>query len=645
MEVWIGRLPEHLNTQTLRSELEPFMERLAIFQYRCEKPRRKGHGFINFQHEADGRKFLDVFGSHMSSNSQREAQQKEKGPDAGPQLIIMGSHVQCSPSRRKPTVFKPVEHKPNIARSDHQNWKKTPFSMAVSRLDCGHCVFLRNQLAFVAEWSHCKDNIRAEFSSHNLILTLPKRGGSGIQVRTAYHSIQELVWSPRGIVILVLHTPPTFLTYETLEGSAPENPNPSIRVTERLKFIDDAHGEISSFCTVYRFQVLNANSLQRKMIILETKGVQVTEYDIQCYHARDVSDLAPYSEAMPSLMNEIRRFGKTGTLPFGTLFYLQALAYNGYLHPDKVSILARKLATIFAEARRFKNQGESQPISNEAIKMLLQWIKYPSPHSTGVQFEVDKIIEYLEDQEKRICDGDNIRAALLTQNTPSLTRVFGITITPTRILLSGLKMEVRNRILRNHDSYTDHFIRAQFCDEDGQDLFSSKVSLDPIYERFRLILREGIFIGGRNYRFLGFSNSSLRSHSAWLLAPFHDGMRLHTSETIIEALSTFEDMDKGLRARFAARVGQTFSETPHTLLLRRYNITHSIIDDVETGTGVTKRVFSDGIGKISEGALKLVHEVIRRDSAICIQIRWAGAKACYLWIRVSQASRSAFAHP
>ena len=82
-------------------------------------------------------------------------------------------------------------------------------------------------------------------------------------------------------------------------------------------------------------------------------------------------------------------------------------------------------------------------------------------------------------------------------------------------------MNVSNRILRKYADKSDYFMRVFFADEDGTSvLHDGRAEQEAVYTRFRRILSEGIKIAGRVYRFLGFSHSSLHTHTAWFMAPF-----------------------------------------------------------------------------------------------------------------------------
>lgn len=203
--------------------------------------------------------------------------------------------------------------------------------------------------------------------------------------------------------------------------------------------------------------------------------------------------------------------------------------------------------------------------------------------------------------------------------------VHKVNVTPTGITLHGPDPEAKNRILRRFPNHVDYFVRVQFCDEDGTDVqFNSQVSNEEIYERFNQIMINGIAISGRVYGFLGYSHSSLRSHSSWLMAPFVRNDRLETYFTIIPGLGNFSDIQSP--ARCAARIGQAFSETPSAISLSYHHIRHKTLPEVKSGDG--RYVFSDGVGTLSYAAIEAIRDSLptKSSAATCFQIRWAGAK-------------------
>ena len=58
MEVHVRNLPPDLEYRSLHRQLDPFMKRLNIKYFQCEKPRGKPFGFIIFANPRDALDFL-----------------------------------------------------------------------------------------------------------------------------------------------------------------------------------------------------------------------------------------------------------------------------------------------------------------------------------------------------------------------------------------------------------------------------------------------------------------------------------------------------------------------------------------------------------------------------------------------------------
>lgn len=210
----------------------------------------------------------------------------------------------------------------------------------------------------------------------------------------------------------------------------------------------------------------------------------------------------------------------------------------------------------------------------------------------------------------------------------NLTWVYRAQVSSTGLTFHGPELEAKNRVLRRFPDHVEYFLRVQFSDEDGQNLrFNPKASNNEIYGRFKEVFKQGFAIGSRHYSFLGFSHSSLRSHSAWFMAPFVFEHTLQTYFTIISHLGRFNHIYSP--ARCAARIGQAFSETPFALDLTANGVTDHMISDIaRIDSRGNEHIFTDGVGKISQEVMNLLQETMpqRKSFPTCFQLRWGGAK-------------------
>ncbi|KAF5191591.1 RNA-dependent RNA polymerase, partial [Thalictrum thalictroides] len=203
-------------------------------------------------------------------------------------------------------------------------------------------------------------------------------------------------------------------------------------------------------------------------------------------------------------------------------------------------------------------------------------------------------------------------------------------VTPSKVYFCGPEVNVSNRVIRHYHKYIDNFIRVSFVDEDWEKMratdLSPRTTKDEdkrhttLYNRILSTLKNGIVIGDKKFDFLAFSSSQLRDNSAWMFAS-DDGI---TAASIREWMGDFHEIKNV--AKYAARLGQSFSSSTETLTVPRHEI--EIIDDVEIVRNGKKYVFSDGIGKIS---LEFAHRVAKKCgingyTPSSFQIRYGGYK-------------------
>ncbi|KAL3429117.1 RNA dependent RNA polymerase-domain-containing protein [Aspergillus tetrazonus] len=591
MEVFVHNLPGNLTKDSLKNQLEPFMRSLAITDYDCEKPRKKRFGHILFLNQSDGERFLAHHGEEPQTGRRRPLSK----------LNLLGSQVLCRPSHRKPDEFdlralaNEVQEGTNPSRIIEEEGGSVSFILSTA--GCGYTVFVDNEFSYVRE-VELQQYDTIIFRKRNITVHL----GNTRRIKIPLSTIYELVWSKHGSMLLTLITVPLFFQ---CDGDS------RIRLTSP----GGPQAAVIGQCLVYEFQVVSSSSN------LRARMGKVAEYDLSVinYEFKRVHNFDSWHSKLTLLRDRLGEYTMAGTLPFGILFQLQALVYNGYLPPNTVLGLTRKLANIF---KTKKVQGR-RPISVNSMKRLFNLIDWPSPFGDPEEFSVERLLGVITGNDKDHSDGA-IEAEVLFQPAPHLAHIHRVVVTPSRITLHGPETEPLNRILRRFPNHHEYFIRVQFCDENGEDIyFNPRINNSLIFARFKNVFANGFQIAGRTYTFLGFSHSSLRSRSAWFSAPFiDDDGSLQSYFTIIKAIGRFSEITSP--ARCAARIGQAFSETPFAVNLKGNGIHVLRIPDVQVGG----RVFSDGVGTISAKAVDVIHGTLppRNGAPTCFQIRLGGAK-------------------
>ncbi|KAL4733170.1 RNA dependent RNA polymerase-domain-containing protein [Aspergillus similis] len=591
MEVFVHNLPGDLNKDALKNQLEPFMRSLAITDYDCEKPRKKRFGHILFLNRSDGERFLARHGEERRAGLSRPISR----------LNLLGSQVLCKPSHRNPDEFdlralaNEVQERTNPSRIIEEEGDSVSFMLSTAI--CGYTVFVDNEFAYVPELDFQQYGT-VIFKKRNIIVHL----GNTRRIKIPLSTIYELVWSKHGSMLLTLVTVPLF--FECVGES---------RI--RLPSLGGYHADIVGQCLVYEFEVVST------LPDLKARMRKLAQYDLTIinYGYKRVHDFDSWHSQLTLLRGRLGEYTRAGTLPFGILFQLQALVYNGYLPPNTVLSLTRRLAGLF---KTRKMQGR-RPISVNSMKRLFNLIDWPSPFGDPEEFSMKGLLELITGKDQDLPDGI-IQKEGLFRPAPHLTHIHRVVVSPSRITLHGPETEPLNRILRRFPNHHEYFIRVQFCDENGQDIyFNPRINNDQIFVRFKNVFENGFQIAGRTYTFLGFSHSSLRSRSAWFSAPFvDDNGGLQSYFTIIKAIGRFSEITSP--ARCAARIGQAFSDTPFAVNLKKNGIRVLPIPDVQVGG----RVFSDGVGTISTKAVDAIHGVLppRKGMPTCFQIRLGGAK-------------------
>ncbi|VAI49173.1 unnamed protein product [Triticum turgidum subsp. durum] len=220
-----------------------------------------------------------------------------------------------------------------------------------------------------------------------------------------------------------------------------------------------------------------------------------------------------------------------------------------------------------------------------------------------------------------------LKSPNITLDDDGLVYVYRVQITPAKVYFYGPEINVSNRVVRHYAADLDNFLRISFVDEDCEKLRSTDLSQrsapgnntrrTALYNRVLSVLSNGITIGDKHFDFLAFSSSQLRDNSAWMFAS-RTGL---SASDIREWMGDFRNIRNV--AKYAARLGQSFSSSTETLKVHKYEVKEA--PDVTNGT---KYVFSDGIGTISAD---FADEVSKKCNLTCFtpsafQIRYGGYK-------------------
>lgn len=645
LAVFMNNVPGDLTNQALEPQLSPFLKKLGIEDWSCDKRRGKSFGFLTFLHRKEGQIFLNKHGQQPIPGASFPGKHGMRA-----HLFLLGKPVYCKESDKEAdsmllkVLENNAEERNRPAEDIEETQQHKPVIFETWGVSCGHYDYPHETLTYTADIQWPIKGGVAKFARNMLIVSFPHSLGQ-IRLEIPYRTIQEVVISnrPTSLFLTLWEPPRIFLLAHPSEdhmlitqvrnlsiGVGSNLPRPGQR--ERLSKIphDNAdHGEVIGQSLIYCITLSPVDFASKIERLRENEYLESSIHNVPLASV----SYSYMTEGLASFKSTVRVLSQT--IPFDVLYQFQALVQNGYLLPRTVQeLLIRLQKSKYYEApEKTEDVGIPEsttllarfPFSAAAVKKLFSQIPFPGPYTEAKSFHPDTIWALLEANENEIQHG-LIKELLSQRARQNLTMVHKVQVTPTRIMFNGPEPEAKNRIIRKFPRHTGYFARIQFCDEDGQDLyFNFKVSLENIYSRFKDILLNGFPIAGRLYRFLGFSHSSLRSHAVWFMASFvDDNKQLRSYATVIPELGDF----KGIRspARCAARIGQAFSETPIAVNLEELDTSIKSIPDVKSADG--SRVFSDGVGTVSRDLLEEIHNKMPQKSstATCLQIRWAGAK-------------------
>ncbi|KAI1759088.1 RdRP-domain-containing protein [Hypoxylon sp. FL1150] len=637
LEVFMTNLDGGLTQNGLKAQLSPvIVDSLGITDWACYKVRGRKFGSVTFLYRAHGERFLQVHGEEPMFGLNSKGRPRTRA-----RLTLLGRLVYCRRSDKKldpfllGTLAKEAEDREQEKEYEHDTAKNKTVVFKLDGLSCGHYEYPNGTFTYTEDihWPPQGVANTAKFGRDLLIINYASQNAT-FRVEIPYRTIEEIIVAGRPTSLtLTLWEAPRFFEVFSQDIVALMNQlgiSKAVKNVSRVRLTqlphDSAnHAEILGQSLVYQIRVSPyqfETDLQR---LKEKERLTFSYYDFPSF----VLGRTSMADGLKRFRRLIDGCSQTRIIPFDVLFEFQALVHNGFLLPqtaeDLINRLCKTVKTSSANGDGVKSTASPFPFSAAAVKKLFSQIPFAGPGEEATTFSVDVIWSYLELNQKEVRQGLN-KELISERGRQNLIMVYKVQVTPTCYKLLGPEPEAKNRILRKFPDHIDYFVRVQFCEEDGQDLyFNAKVSVDRIWDRFKAFLLQGVHIGGRSFKFLGFSHSSLRAHSVWMMASFFDHNRdFQTYFSVISNLGKFNKIFSPPRC--AARIGQAFSETPFSVDLQELGVRIEYINDVKSRDGT--RVFSDGVGTLSREFMEAIQAALPQTRGIttCFQIRWGGAK-------------------
>ena len=378
----------------------------------------------------------------------------------------------------------------------------------------------------------------------------------------------------------------------------------------RILGFNEAHQKIAGACRVYQIRLSGANVLPKVRSLLQGTPKMPSHMSFATPLRFPTETFERSRNRLETLLSDTALYGK---LHFNVKFQMDRLARNGYLSPVIATALLPAVRDLVLQrgadvvAHILRKLAHSLPIFPDTDKCY-----------TLASLE-SELLDFADEYDSDASDNPYE----LVKRHKHVMLVHRAVITPTGLYLEGPAPEPANRVLRKFKSHTDHFIRVVLCDEDGGSVrYDPRASQRMVYDdRFRTVLRRPLFIAGKAFDFFGFSNSALRSHSCWYMAPISTENGPFFAALVLKALGNFEMIRTP--AKCAARIGQNFTDSNDTVELSPANVGDL---PVITRNGYD---FSDGVGTISQDLLVKIWQVYgtkRLLKPTALQIRFQGAK-------------------
>ncbi|KAI0671718.1 RdRP-domain-containing protein [Trametes maxima] len=354
---------------------------------------------------------------------------------------------------------------------------------------------------------------------------------------------------------------------------------------ERLPSLDDAHECVGPFAFQLRL-VLNTDNQQARRnvkLLCEEAGIRPPgKVDIGvgcCGFFR------------PQTMDAVGEWIQGFRWPVA--FQLDALLRNGLLHSGDLHDLRNDIENLHHADYEFAGDV----LRHFSEKMLSK------QRTTTVVECFKKTLAEDKKTAESLSEGEDA-GLLLKRGT---LKCYHAIVTPTKVLLRGPFETQSNRVVRKYHDYRENFMRIEFREETGMPLrWPKEVSGRLLIEqRFGDVLKKGLVIAGRRFRFLGYSNSGLREHTAWFMANFeHPDGGLITPDSIRGDLGDFSKVNT-IPSKYAARIAQAFSATDPSV-----RITRDQWDDEMEDLGNDPYWHTDGQGTMSPGLRDKIWDVL-----------------------------------
>ncbi|KAJ3242194.1 hypothetical protein HDU81_006606 [Chytriomyces hyalinus] len=189
--------------------------------------------------------------------------------------------------------------------------------------------------------------------------------------------------------------------------------------------------------------------------------------------------------------------------------------------------------------------------------------------------------------------------------SPQYCTIFTLRISPSFMSLEGPFIDMSNRIIREYARYEHHFLNVAFVAENNSQIGPWVFKNEGAEFEYKIkdVLSNGVQLAGRKFKFLAFSNSSLKE-GRFLFFHEPENEKSITVESIRAWMGDFSAIRTP--ARYAARMGQALTATTPTVDIDDSEVTMRHPDVKRNGY-----TFSDGVGTVSKDLARVIWESLR----------------------------------
>lgn len=512
---------------------------------------------------------------------------------------------------------------PTIAEFRENLLKELIYQIPVLKLQLG--VFVYNPsnprvIQFSVEWERDFNDygdarLAFEFEHKLFKLNFSNKADTILQtVIIKYANMRRLYtgWDLGSPYILFeLPTPPAFEEEEKYRTETTNKGKDMKRIRTRLSCLDEAHRRVAPYVHQVRLVLKSPNDL-------EIFHHMCNKADL----AKPISVSSGYMDVFNGALYTPRNLDRIekwlGTQTYLIAFQCEALIRNHILNPSEFFGILPRVESLI---RDMPLKAHHILLHFHTVLKILHNRPYPARETISEAFE------------RAISEYSQLSTPVKHRDDNAYFNAYRVIFTPTAIRLEGPYTHQSNRVIRTYVGFEDRFIRVDFRDEDRQHYRWSRETDGEgfVTECVGTLLknRNGFKIAGREFHFLGYSSSQLRSHSVFAFSSFqHPDHGFVTADLIRTTVGIF-DKTINFPALYAARVSQAFSATEDSVALLR-DQWEEVPDIKRNG-----RTFTDGVGTISPKLAQWIWETLCAHRNIehngsfypaAFQIRFGGYK-------------------